>query len=138
MPTAADDWPLPLRLEDWVDDQFSDLAKQEGSFSAITCYAIREGWFNPVFLSAYRQPRPIRTMGHDQHCEEVRNPQPPAPIYIVQRMAEERGFLHGTIMLDRQACAAHHVLTWDGLATLNVLEINISSNLPSAPAGPHR
>jgi hypothetical protein len=41
-PKAAKNRPLPLRLEDWIDDHLFGLAKQEGWFSAITFYAIRE------------------------------------------------------------------------------------------------
>ena len=41
-PKAAKNRPLPLRLEDWIDDHIFGFAKQEGWFSAITFYAIRE------------------------------------------------------------------------------------------------
>jgi len=41
-PKATKNRPLPLRLEDWIDDQFFGFAKQGGWFSAITYYAIRD------------------------------------------------------------------------------------------------
>ncbi len=41
-PKAARRRPLSLRLEDWIDDHIFGFAKQEGWFSAITFYAIRE------------------------------------------------------------------------------------------------
>ena len=41
-PKAAKDRPLSLRLEDWIDDHIFGFARQEGWFSAITFYAIRE------------------------------------------------------------------------------------------------
>ncbi len=41
-PKAARSRPLPLRLEDWIDDHIFGFAKQEGWFNAITFYAIRE------------------------------------------------------------------------------------------------
>ncbi len=41
-PKARKSRPLPLRLEDWIDDHVFGFAKQEGWFSAITYYAIRE------------------------------------------------------------------------------------------------
>ena len=41
-PKAAKNRPLPLRLEDWIDDHIFGFARQEGWFSAITFYAIRE------------------------------------------------------------------------------------------------
>ena len=41
-PKAAKTRPLPLRLEDWIDDHIFGFAKQEGWFFAITYYAIRD------------------------------------------------------------------------------------------------
>jgi len=41
-PKAAKNRPLPLRLEDWIEDHVFGFAKQEGWFSAITFYAIRD------------------------------------------------------------------------------------------------
>ena len=41
-PKAATNRPLPLRLEDWIDDHIFGYAKQEGWFNAITFYAIQE------------------------------------------------------------------------------------------------
>jgi hypothetical protein len=41
-PKAAKTRPLALRLEDWIDDHIFRFAKEEGWFSAVTYYAIRE------------------------------------------------------------------------------------------------
>jgi hypothetical protein len=41
-PKAAKTRPLHFRLEDWIDEHFFAFAKQEGSFFAITYYAIRD------------------------------------------------------------------------------------------------
>jgi hypothetical protein len=41
-PKALKARPLALRLEDWIDDHVFGFAKQEGWFSAITYYAVRE------------------------------------------------------------------------------------------------
>lgn len=41
-PQAARERPLPLRLEDWIDDHIFGFAREEGWFSAITFYAVRE------------------------------------------------------------------------------------------------
>jgi hypothetical protein len=41
-PKAAKNRPLPLRLEDWIDDQIFGFAQQEGWFNAITYYAVRD------------------------------------------------------------------------------------------------
>jgi hypothetical protein len=39
-PKAAKGRPLPLRLEDWIDDHIFGFAKQEGWFNAIAFYAV--------------------------------------------------------------------------------------------------
>ena len=41
-PKATKTRPLALRLEDWIDDHIFGFAKEEGWFSAVTYYAIRE------------------------------------------------------------------------------------------------
>ena len=40
-PKTTKNRPLPLRLEDWIDDHVFGFAKREGWFNAITFYAIR-------------------------------------------------------------------------------------------------
>jgi hypothetical protein len=44
-PKAAKNRPLPLRLEDWIDDHIFGYAKEEGWFNAVTFYAIQEPRF---------------------------------------------------------------------------------------------
>jgi hypothetical protein len=41
-PQAANDRPLSLRLEDWIDEHIFEFAKKEGWFNAITYYAVRD------------------------------------------------------------------------------------------------
>lgn len=41
-PKEAKNRPLPLRLEDWIDDYIFGFVKREGWFDAITFYAVRE------------------------------------------------------------------------------------------------
>jgi hypothetical protein len=41
-PRAAKGRPLPLRLEDWIDNYVFGSAKQEGWFNGIAFYAVRE------------------------------------------------------------------------------------------------
>lgn len=63
---AAKNKPLPLRLEGWIDDHIFGFAKQQGWFSAITFYAIREPryqraevcWSNCV--ERWKKVKPIR------------------------------------------------------------------------------
>lgn len=42
IPKTAKNRPLPLRLEDWIDEHMFGFAKQEGWFNAITYNSIRE------------------------------------------------------------------------------------------------
>ena len=44
-PKAAKNRPLPLRLEDWIDDHIFGYAKEQGWFNAVTFYAIQEPRF---------------------------------------------------------------------------------------------
>jgi hypothetical protein len=41
-PRAAKKRPLPLRLEDWIDEYIFGFARQEGWFNAVTYYAMRD------------------------------------------------------------------------------------------------
>ena len=77
-PKAAKVRPLPLRLEDWIDDHIFGFAKQEGWFNAITYYAIRD----PA-LSASRS----LLIGMRREVEENQTP----PLSIVRRMEMHGG-----------------------------------------------
>jgi len=65
-PKAARGRPLPLRLEDWIDDRIFGFAKQEGWFNAITYYAIREPRYQRAevcwseCVEKWKQAKPIR------------------------------------------------------------------------------
>src|SRR5262249_51340054 len=63
---AAKNRPLPLRLEDWIDDHIFGFAKQEGWFNAITYYAIREPRYQRAevcwseCVKKWKKARPLR------------------------------------------------------------------------------
>ena len=65
-PKAAKSRPLPLRLEDWIDDHIFGFAKQEGWFNAITFYAIREPRYQRAevcwseCVEKWKKTRPLR------------------------------------------------------------------------------
>jgi hypothetical protein len=42
MPKRTKNRPLPLRLEDWIEDHIFGFVKQEGWFNAVTYYAVRD------------------------------------------------------------------------------------------------
>lgn len=65
-PKSAKNRPLPLRLEDWIDDHVFGFAKQEGWFSSITYYAVREPRYQRAevcwsqCVQAWKKSRPLR------------------------------------------------------------------------------
>ena len=65
-PKAAKIRPLPLRLEDWIDDHIFAFAKQEGWFNAITYYAIRDPRYQrsevcwSECVEKWKKTRPLR------------------------------------------------------------------------------
>ena len=66
MSKAAKNRLLPLRLEDWIDDQVFGFAKEGGWFSAVTFYAIREPRYQRAevcwskCVERWKKARPLR------------------------------------------------------------------------------
>ena len=58
--------PLALRLEDWIDDNIFDCAKQEGWFFAVTYYAVRDPRYQRAevcwseCVEKWKKAKPIR------------------------------------------------------------------------------
>jgi hypothetical protein len=69
---AANDRPLPLRLEDWIDDHVFGFAKHEGWFNAITYYAMREPRYQRAevcwseCVESWKRVKPIRYPSVDE------------------------------------------------------------------------
>ena len=65
-PKAAKNRPLPLRLEDWIDEHVFVFAKKEGWFNAITYYAIRDPRYQRAevcwseCVEKWKKTRPLR------------------------------------------------------------------------------
>ena len=66
MPKGGRNRPLPLRLEDWIEDHIFGFAKQEGWFNAVTYYAVRDPRYQraEVYWSEcvekWKKAKPIR------------------------------------------------------------------------------
>jgi len=63
---ASQKRPLALRLEDWIDDNIFDCAKQEGWFFAVTYYAVRDPRYQRAevcwseCVEKWKKAKPIR------------------------------------------------------------------------------
>ena len=106
-PKAAKGRPLPLRLEDWIDDHVFGFAKQEGWFNAIAFYAIREPRYQRAevcwseCVERWKKAKPIQFPSFDEwrdaaaHCDdtahllpEVRKARTSAKLVAPDRLAE--------------------------------------------------
>jgi len=106
-PKAAKGRPLPLRLEDWIDDHVFGFAKQEGWFNAITFYAIREPRYQRAevcwseCVERWKKAKPIQYPSFDEwkdaaaHCDDtahllpdVRKARTSAKMVAPDRLAE--------------------------------------------------
>ena len=82
-PRARKTRPLPLRLEDWIDDHVFGFAKQEGWFNAITFYAIRDPRYQRAevcwseCVARWKKAKPLRYPSFEEwkalasHCDET-------------------------------------------------------------------
>jgi hypothetical protein len=82
-PKAAKGRPLPLGLEDWIDDHVFGFAKQEGWFNAIAFYAVREPRYQRAevcwsqCVERWRKAKPIQYPSFDAwkdsaaHCDDT-------------------------------------------------------------------
>ena len=99
--------PLPLRLEDWIDDHVFGFAKQEGWFNAIAFYGIRELRYQRAevcwseCVERWKKAKPIHYPSFDEwkdaaaHCDdtahllpEVRKARTSAKLVPPDRLAE--------------------------------------------------
>ena len=66
MPKRTKIRPLPLRLEDWIDDHIFAFAKQEGWFNAVPYYAVRDPRYQRAevcwseCVEKWKKAKPIR------------------------------------------------------------------------------
>ena len=118
-PKAAKNRPLPLRLEDWIDEHVFDFAKKEGWFNAITYYAIRDPrhqraevcWSECV--EKWKKTRPLRYPSFEDwkrmaaECDET------ARLVANEREARSSSKL---VDPDRLSEAVSRYIDWEALA----------------------
>lgn len=80
---VAKNRPLPLRLEDWIDDHVFGFARREGWFNAITYYAIRDPRYQRAevcwsqCVKTWRKAKPVRYPSFEEwremaaHCDDT-------------------------------------------------------------------
>jgi hypothetical protein len=118
-PKAAKNRPLPLRLEDWIDEHVFEFAKKEGWFNAITYYAIRDPRYQraEVYWSEcvekWKRSRPLRYPSFEEwkgtaaQCDET------AHLVASARQARSSSKL---VDPDRLSEAVSRYIDWEALA----------------------
>ena len=116
---AAKSKPLPLRLEDWIDDHVFGFAKREGWFNAITFYAIREPRYQRAevcwseCVERWKKAKPIQYPSFDEwkgiaaECDET------AHLVARERKARPSSKL---VNPDRLAKAVARYIDWEAFA----------------------
>ncbi len=116
---AAKNRPLPLRLEDWIDEHVFDFAKEEGWFSAITYYAIRDPRYQRAevcwseCVEKWKKTRPLRYPSFEEwkcmaaECDET------ARLVASERKARSSSKL---VDPDRLSEAVSRYIDWEALA----------------------
>jgi hypothetical protein len=118
-PKAAKSRPLPLRLEDWIDERVFDFAKKEGWFNAITYYAIRDPRYQRAevcwseCVEKWQKTRPLRYPSFEEwkcmaaECDET------ARLVASERTARSSSKL---VDPDRLSEAVARYIDWEALA----------------------
>ena len=118
-PKAAKGRPLPLRLEDWIDDHVFGFAKQEGWFNAITYYAIRDPRYQRAevcwseCVGKWKKTTPLRYPSFEEwkcmaaECDET------ARLVADERKARSSSKL---VEPDRLTEAVSRYIDWEALA----------------------
>ncbi len=136
-PNAAKNRPLPLSLEDWIDDHIFGFANQEGWFDAITFYAIREPRYQRAevcwseCVERWKKARPVRYPSFEEWkdmatgCDETAHLVP-----------EVRGVMEPTkrVAPDRLADAVSRYIDWEALAYWARPVLERESELPEDAA----
>jgi len=118
-PKVAKNRPLPLRLEDWIDDHIFGVARQEGWFNAITYYAIREPRYQRAevcwseCVKNWKKARPLRFPSFEEWKLMAERCDP-----IAHLVPELRKRMGGIRNLDpvRFADAISRYIDWEALA----------------------
>ena len=118
-PKAAKTRPLHFRLEDWIDEHIFAFAKQEGSFFAITYYAIRDPRYQRAEVcwsectEKWKKAKPIQYPSFEEwkgmaaQCDET------AHLVARERKARSSSKL---VHPDRLARAVARYIDWEAFA----------------------
>jgi len=133
-PRAAKGRPLPLRLEDWINDHIFGFAKQEGWFNAIVFYAVREPRYQRAevcwseCVERWRKAKPTQYPSFDAwkdsaaHCDDT------ARLLPVVKKARASAKL---VAPDRLAEAVSRWIDWEALAYWARPALELRSGLPT-------
>jgi hypothetical protein len=119
MPKGAKNRPLPLRLEDWIEDHIFGFAKQEGWLNAVTYYAVRDPRYQRAevrwseCVEKWKDAKPIRYPSFEEwkcaaaQCDET------AHLTAMERKARASAKL---VHPDRLAEAVARYMDYEALA----------------------
>ncbi len=136
-PKATKGRPLPLRLEDWIDDHVFGFAKQEGWFTAITYYAIRDPRYQRAEVcwsectGKWKKAKPIQYLSLEEwkgmaaQCDET------AHLTAKERQARASTKL---VQPDRLCEAVARYIDWEAFAYWARPALERESRLPAEVA----
>jgi hypothetical protein len=136
-PRAAKTRPLHFRLEDWIDEHIFAFAKQEGSFFAITYYAIRDPRYQRAEVcwsdctEKWKKAKPIQYPSFEEwkgmaaQCDET--------AHLVARERKARSSLK-LVDSDRLCEAVARYIDWEALAYWARPALERESRLPAEVA----
>lgn len=137
-PNAAKGRPLPLLLEDWIDDHIFGFAKQEGWFNAIVFYAIRDPRYQRAevcwseCVERWKKARPLHYPSFEEwkemaaHCDET------AHLVASERKARSSSKL---VDPDRLTEAVSRYIDWEAFAYWARPALECCPQLPSEVVG---
>lgn len=111
--------PLPLRLEDWIDEHVFGFAKNEGWFNAIAYYAIRDPRYQRAevcwaqCVKAWKHGRPIRYPSFEEWQALAASCDDAAHLVPGERMGRACAKL---VERDRLSEAVARYIDWEALA----------------------
>ena len=133
-PKAAKSRPLPIRLEDWIDEHIFGFAKQEGWFNAIAFYAIREPRYQRAevcwseCVERWKKAKPTQYPSFDEwkdaaaHCDDT--------AHLLPDECKARASAK-LVAPDRLATAVSRWIDWEALASWARAALESKSELPT-------
>ncbi len=136
-PKAARNRPLPLRLEDWIDDHIFGFAKQDGWFGAITFYAIREPRYQRAevcwseCVEGWKKAKPLRYPSFEEWKDMAAKCDDTAHL-----LPEVRAVMASTKLVApaRLADAVSQFIDWEAFAYWVRPTLELGSRLPKEVA----